>query len=319
VEKVLNQEEIDAMFRVARGRSDSGGREQGQQITPCTFRQAGQIGSEQVRSISALHEGFARNLTHWLAAYLRTAFECNLVSVEQLTYREVLLRIPDLAYLASFRLNPGESIGALQLDLSLAFPIIDVLLGGQGRSDRPARDITEIEEQILEGVVRIICRELQTAWQVLGLEFVFDERQQQTQMQRLMAPNDMTLSLSFEMRMSEVRGTLNLVFPSQVSNALLRKLSRDWSYQKPHATPETMGRLREHALEFPFAVELAFSRLPLRVSELLALVPGKILNLRTPMNAAAAIMVEGTPVFSATAVGCGSVRAAKIQSQLGSA
>jgi hypothetical protein len=34
--------------------------------------------------------------------------------------------------------------------------------------------------------MRIICRELQSAWQVLALEFEFDERQQSEQVQRLM-------------------------------------------------------------------------------------------------------------------------------------
>lgn len=316
MDKVLNQEEIDAMFRAARGNVEPDPRSRHRKVIPCNFRQAGQIGSDHVRSISALHEGFARNLTHWLAAYLRVAFECNLVSVEQIPYREVLARIPDLTYLASFRLNPGDSIGALQLDLSLAFPIIDVLLGGQGRTERPERDVTEIEEQILEGVVRIICRELQNAWLPLGLEFVFDQRQQHAQMQRLMAPNDMTLCLNFEIRMSEVRGMLNLVFPSVVSNALLRRLSRDWSYQRPHATSGTTERLRSQILDSDFVVELGLSGLPVRVKELLNLIPGSVFPLRAPATTTATLAVAGHPLFTATAVRNGAFRAAQIQAHI---
>lgn len=315
MEKVLNQEEIDAMFRAARGTLQEDARSRNRRISAFNFRQSGQIGSEHVRSISALHEGFARNLTHWLGAYLRMAFECNLVSVEQIPYREALGRIPDLTYLASFRLNPGEAIGALQIDLSVAFPIIDVLLGGQGHCQRQERDVTEIEEQILEGVVRIICRELQSSWQPLGLEFLFDQRQQQAQMQRLIAPDDLTLSLSFEIRMPDVQGVLNLIFPSVVSNAL-RKLSRDWSYQKPHATPETAARLRDNMMNCPFVVELGLPGLPVRVTEILQIAPGTVVPLHIPATTVATLAVAGRPMFSAIPVCRGTSRAAHVQASL---
>jgi len=38
----------------------------------------------------------------------------------------------------------------LQVDLAIAFPIIDLLLGGEGKGGDLGRPITEIEEQLLE-------------------------------------------------------------------------------------------------------------------------------------------------------------------------
>lgn len=313
MEKVLNQEEIDAMFRAVRGRDGAAAPQPGRKILPCNFRKAGQINSEQVGSISALHEGFARNLTHWLAAYLRTVFECNLVSVEQIPYREVLSRIPEVAYLATFRLNPMDAVGALQLDLTLAFPIIDMLLGGGGKTKAPVRDVTEIEEQILEGVVKIICRELQTAWQPLGLEFVFDQRQQPAQMQRVMAPAEMTLCLSFEIRMSDTHGALNLVFPSVVSNALLRKLAREWAYQRPHASEDARKRLIQKLLNAPFVVQLGLVEVPIRIEELLSLTPGMLLHLRRTADCPATVLVGGCEMFKATPARQLGMRAGQVQ------
>lgn len=313
MEKVLNQEEIDAMFRAARG-SGIANWKTNKNIVPCNFRQAGQINLEQVRSISGLHEGFARNLTHWLAAYLRTAFECNLVSVEQILYQEVVSRVPEIAYLATFRLSPMDAIGVLQLDLALAFPIIDMLLGGAGRTQVPIRDVTEIEEEILEGVVKIICRELQTAWQPLGLEFVFDQRQQPAQMQRVMAPGEMTLSLSFEIRMPETHGTLNLIFPSVISNALLRKMAREWSYQRPHASEGARNRLVRSLFNSAFDLELSFVDIPVSANELLSLRPGNVLRLHHSANSSAMVVVSGHRILEAKAVRQGDVRAGQVRS-----
>jgi flagellar motor switch protein FliM len=316
MQKVLNQDEIDAMFRAVRGTPAGAAPKDSKSIVPCNFRKAGYIGSDHVRSISALHEGFARNLTHWLAAYLRTSFECNLVSVEQIAYREALARIPDVAYVSSFCLNPGGAVGILQLDLAIAFPIIDVLLGGLGSAEPQVRDVTEIEEGILEGVVKIICRELQAGWQPLGLEFMFDQRQQPSQLQRMISPAELTLSLSFEIRMPEAHGNLNLIFPSVVSNALLRKLSRDWAYQKPQASAEAAGRIRERVMECPFVVELAMADLPVCAADLLKVQPGDLLPLRRAIESPANLSVGGTPLFTAVPVRKGSARAAQVKTQV---
>jgi len=48
----------------------------------------------------------ARNLTHNLAAWLRSRFQVNLVSAEQIQFNEFLLRIPEISYVASVRLEP---------------------------------------------------------------------------------------------------------------------------------------------------------------------------------------------------------------------
>ena len=217
-------------------------------IQPCDFKQAGQIKKDQVRAISNLHEGFARNLTNALGAYLRVVFEVNLVSVEQLTFREFLQRIPDLAYLATFQVNPMGATAALDLEPSLVFPIIDLLLGGVGRMNDQEREITEIEEGIMEGVVRILCGELQTAWSSLGSTFEFDERLQPAQLQRLMPPGDKTLCLSFEIHMPESHGVMNVAFPAVASNALLRKLDQDGGYSRHRGPSAARQRMTEHAL-----------------------------------------------------------------------
>jgi len=318
MEKVLNQEEIDAMVQAARGAAASGQprRSRGPTVQPWDVRQAGQIGREQMHAISLLHETFARNLTHSLGAYLRVVFEATLVSAEHLVYREFLQRIPEVTYLASCRLSPIGVSAMLQLDLKVAFPIIDVLLGGQGKSLAATREITEIEEQILESVVQIICRELGTAWQALALEFCFDQRQDPTQARRLMPPDEKTLSLSFEITMPEVRGGLSVAVPAVVSNALLRKISADWTYQKPRGPAESQERLRRRLLACSFPAELVVPRVPAHFGDLVDLAPGKLLMFRRRAAMPATWLVGGLEMFQALPVRCGQVRSARLLPRL---
>jgi flagellar motor switch protein FliM len=313
MEKVLNQQEIDAMVLRARG-GDASGKEEAKPavVTVWDVRHAGQIGREQVQSISTLHEGFARNLTHSVGAYLRIEFSAALVSAEHLTYGEVLQRIPEVSYIASCKLAPVGATALLQLDLAVAFPLIDVLLGGQGSSSVPGRQLTEIEEQILETVMRIICRELQTAWQVLALQFEFEARQHAEQVQRLMPSEEKTLSLSFEITVAESRGTLNLVFPAVVSNALLRKLSAGWVRAKLRARPDFEQRLRHHLLACPFPVELGMEIAGVPLRDLTRLSPGTLLVLRCPAHQPAALRVSGCEMFVSAMARRGRQRAAQV-------
>jgi flagellar motor switch protein FliM len=313
MEKVLNQEEIDAMVRAAR----SGGASDAQlpvqpHVEPWDVRRAGQIGREQLQAITSLHEGFARNLTHSLGAYLRVVFAATLVSAEHLTYREFLQRIPETTYLASCRLDPMGVNAALQLDLKVAFPIIDLLLGGEGKGMAATREITEIEEQILDSVARIVCRELGAAWQALALDVAFEQRLESVAAPRLMLPEEKTLSLSFEVTMPEVRGGLNVAVPAVVSNALLRKISADWSHRRPRGAADSRQRLMRRLLDCPFQAELGAKDVRVAVSALAGLAPGDMLSFARSAAEPASLLIAGQEMFLALPARCGRTRAARV-------
>jgi flagellar motor switch protein FliM len=320
MQNVLNQEEIDAMVRAARsGGPTEAGPAKAPKVEPWDVRRAGQIGREQLRAITRLHEGFARSLTIALEAYLRVVFAATLVSAEHLTYREFLERIPETTYLAACKLEPMGVTGALQLDLKVAFPIVDLLLGGEGKAVAATREITEIEEQIVESVARIVCRELGRAWQAVNLEVGFDKRVDTGEAQRLLLADEKILSLSFEITVLEVRGGLNLAVPVTVSRALLRKISAEWSDRRPRGRSEWRERLKRRLLECPFSAELEVDELRAAVGQLSQLAPGQVLALGRSASRPAALLVAGVEMFGAVPVRSGDTRAAQVLARSGEA
>jgi len=312
MEKVLNQEEIDAMVRAARSGGSSEASVDQPRAEPWDLRRAGQIGREQLEAITLLHEGFARNLTNSLGAYLRVALNTTLVSAEHLAYREFLQRIPETTYLASCRLNPMGLSAALQLDLKVAFSIIDLLLGGEGKGLAASREITEIEEQILDSVARIVCRELGAAWQALALAVEFEQRLEAGAARRLMSPAEKTLSVSFEITMPEVRGGLSLAVPSAVSNALLRKISVVGCQTRLRTSAESRQRLMRRLLDCSFQLELGAKDVPVAVSALASLAPGKLTPFARSASEPASLLIAGVERFRALPARRGEVRAARV-------
>ena len=311
MEKTLRQDEIDALFEAARTSApDASSTEVRARVVPYNFSSAGQISTDQLRAISMLNDLFARNLTHNLAAWLRTRFQVNLVSAEQIPFNEFLLRIPEISYAASVRLEPLGALSVLQLDLALAPPIIDLLLGGDGR-DGPLRELTDIEEAILASVVEIICRELTAAWQPVGLSFNFERRQMQTQVARIMSVNEKTLCLSFEIRMPHSAGLLNLAFPAVVANTILRRLTSDWGRRRHHA-PETRVRMESSVrnIRFGASLQLPTLRIPATVVENLQ--PGMVLRLDVPANTLPEWRVGGQVFSRGEPIRQGAHRAARL-------
>jgi len=312
MEKSLKQDEIDALFEAARQAAPEMERpEVRAKVVPYNFSSAGQISNEQLRAISMLNDLFARNLTHNLAAWLRTRFQVNLVSAEQIQFNEFLLRIPEISYVASVRLDPLGALSVLQLDLGLAPPIIDLLLGGEGK-DGPLRELTDIEESILASVAEIICRELTAAWQTVGLSFQFDRRQMQTQIARIIAVTEKTLCLSFEIRMPHSAGFLNLAFPAVVANTILRRLTTDWGRRKRHAADAT-ARMEAAARKILFGCSLQLPSVRVPAGALDDLKPGSIVRLNLPADVPALWRVGGQSLLRAQAIRQGPNRAARIE------
>ena len=300
------------MVRIAAARQHDRRREETRSVQPCSFRQSGQLTGDQVATVTAVHEAFARSLTQSLGAYLRITFEVNLGPIEQITYRQFVERVSESTYMMAFRPDGMSAAAAMQIDHSLVFPLVDILLGGIGHCEILPRDVTEIEEQIMEGVARIICRELEAAWAPLGTKLYLDGRQPFAQLHRFLAPSEKTLCLNFEVKLAETAGKLNLVLPVSISNTLLRKLAANFAHGKASPAVRGGGQLAAKMMDCCFPIELGIPAIKLPVNTLARLVPQSVYSLGIPVRKPASLLIAGRESFEANPVRHGRVRAAQV-------
>src|ERR1700688_5206006 len=162
-DRVLSQEEIDNAFRNARETPDEV--DPLPKAQPYDFRRPDRIAKDQLRAIHNLHENFARSLASSLSGYLRAYVAVNLVSVEQLSFMEFTHCLPSPTCMISLGMQPFDGNAVLEINPTLVFPILEMLLGGSGKvPTKINREITEIEQSIMEGLLRIVLHDLRAAW-----------------------------------------------------------------------------------------------------------------------------------------------------------
>ena len=96
---------------------------------------------DQVRALQVLHEGFARNFQSALAGMLRTPVEVRVTGVHQLPLEEFMDSLPRPTALMVLSCEPFEGTFLLEMNPSIACPVIERLLGsdryGAWQQDKP--------------------------------------------------------------------------------------------------------------------------------------------------------------------------------------
>src|SRR5579859_734606 len=148
-DRVLSQDEIDDVFRHLRDTPDED--DPAKRALPYDFRRPDRIAKDQLHAIHLLHENFARALASSLSAYLRAYVAVNLVSVEQLSFMEFTQCLPSPTCIISLGMRPFDGNAVMEINPTLVFPILEMLLGGSGKiATKINREMTEIEQSIME-------------------------------------------------------------------------------------------------------------------------------------------------------------------------
>jgi flagellar motor switch protein FliM len=314
-DRVLSQEEIDSVFRSLRqgpAQEDPGAAAQ-----TYDFRRPDRIAKDQLRAIHLLHENFARSLSSSLSAFLRAYVAVNLVSVEQLSFLEFSQCLPSPSCIISLGMRPYDGNSLLEINPTLVFPILEMLLGGSGKPGvKVTREITEIEQAILETVYRIILNDLRNAWQaVTPIDFVIESHETEPQMLQILAPNEAVVAVSMEARIGDNTGMMNIGIPSIIVKMLRQKFDQQWSMRRSHSTLSDQERMLKLVRAARVCLDLRLQGQTMRVDELLRLEPGHVLTFDHPATKLISLLMNGRLKYRAAPTTTGQKRAVEFASE----
>jgi flagellar motor switch protein FliM len=285
-------------------------------IHSCNFRYAGRLSNENARALTTLHEKFAVNVTNSLEVYLGTSIRLKLVSLEQTALRDYGTTLAPNAYLLPCALNVMESSFLIEMDVRLIFPIIDLLLGGSGTtSSDEARELTEIDEEIMESITALIIKEVDRSWRALNLALSPAHCIKPSMLSQIYPANEKLVLLMFEMTVGVTTGSFKIVLPTSFVGYLLRHLKAAQS-KKISSRHLPNPSLRERILDCAFTVAVDITHMRVLVKDLIGLKPGTILKMKAPVKNPGRLTVEGVDIFEALPVRNGNLKAAQLCGRL---
>ncbi|HUS88547.1 MAG TPA: flagellar motor switch protein FliM [Desulfosporosinus sp.] len=292
---VLSQAEIDALLSaLSDGQVDAEEMKitkTQKRIRVYDFKRPNKFSKDQIHSLQNIYENYCRSLNTYFSGQLHSLIESKVLSIEQLTYDEFIRSLPNPTVLGLFSLNPLEGTVLMEVSPTLAFAVVDRLLGGQGQGQGQGaeknRELTEIERTIVERRLSQIIELTEEAWsEVYELKPQFVAMETNPQFTQIVAPNEMIVLVTLEVRVGEEVGMINICMPYLVLEPILDKLSTFFlfSTQAKVTSPEQVQAIRRK-IEWAKVDMVAFlGHSEILVRDLLDLAKGDVIPLNQSVH-----------------------------------
>ena len=286
--EVLSQDEIDQLLQaISSGESEDTDFKpvnDTRKIKIYDFKRPDKFSKEQIRTVSIMHETFARLTTTSLSAQLRSLVHVHVASVDQLTYEEFIRSIPTPTTLAVINMDPLKGNAVLEIDPAITFSMIDRLFGGTGQGAKVSRDLTDIEQSVMEGIIVRILANMREAWtQVIDLRPRLGQIETNPQFAQIVPPSEMVVLVTLETKVGEEEGMMNFCIPYITIEPIISKLSSQFWFSsvRRSSTTQYLGVLKEKLSDVDMDVVAEIGTINMPIRDVLALRVGDVVRLST--------------------------------------
>lgn len=303
---ILSQNEIDALLSaLSTGEmtaDDMKKEEETRKVKVYDFKRALRFSKDQIRSLTRIHENFARLLTTYFSAQLRTYVQINVASVDQIPFEEFIRSIPNMTLINIFEVPPLDGNILMEVNPNIAYSMLDRLMGGVGASPGKIDNLTEIESKIMTNLFERSFDNLREAWSgIIDIDPFLTEMEVNPQFLQMISPNETVVVISFNIMIGESSGMINICIPHVVLEPIVPNLSvRYWMQSnKKEPTEEQSMMLEKRLKKAPLPVVAELGHGQLSVEEFLYLQVGDVVPLNHKIDEPLIVKVGDIPKFTA--------------------
>jgi flagellar motor switch protein FliM len=187
---------------------------------------------------------------------------------------------PDVMAIIDFSPLTGSIL--LEISPNIAFCCIDRILGGRGSMTQEIREFTEIENALLERTISQLLNQYKASWEnVINITPRLDKTETNPQFAQIISPNEMIALITFNVKISEAEGMMNICIPYMVVEPIMSKLTTKFWYSLVEKEPIANAKeMLEHKLKNTFIpVRGILGKTNITVAEMLELSSGDVLAL----------------------------------------
>ncbi|PWA13512.1 flagellar motor switch protein FliM [Pueribacillus theae] len=301
---ILSQNEIDALLSaITTGEMDAEElkrEDEERKVKVYDFKRALRFSKDQIRSLTRIHENYARLLTTLFSAQLRTYVDITVASVEQLPYEEFIRSVPSMTIMNVFEAAPLEGRMLIEVNPNISFAMLDRLLGGKGESVNKVENLTEIETKLMKQLFENSLDAFQEAWEsIIEIEPTMLDFEVNPQFLQLVSPNETVVVISLTMSIAETSGLINICIPHVVLEPVIPNLSMHyWMQTNQKARSEYEVELLQKRVQqahLPIVAQLGTSEI--NINDFLHLNTNDVIRLEQKISEPLLIKIGETPKF----------------------
>lgn len=303
--EVLSQSEIDALLSaISTGEMDADElkKEQSEKkVKVYDFKRALRFSKDQIRSLTRIHENFARLLTTYFSAQLRTLVQINVASADQVPYEEFIRSVPKMTILNVFEVPPLDGHILMEVNPNIAYAMMDRILGGVGVSVSNVENLTEIETKIMSNTFEKAFESLAEAWaSVADIDPILAEFEVNPQFLQMVSPNETVVVISLNTTIGETSGMINICIPHVVLEPIIPNLSVHYWMQtiNKEREPEEIALLEKRVQSAPVPITAELGSSQITIQDFLSLDVGDVIELETRIDEPLLIKISDVPKFT---------------------
>jgi flagellar motor switch protein FliM len=302
---VLSQSEIDALLSaLSTGEmtaDEMKKEEETRKVKVYDFKRALRFSKDQIRSLTRIHENFARLLTTFFSAQLRTYVQITVASVDQIPFEEFIRSIPNMTLINVFEVPPLDGNILMEINPNIAYSMLDRLMGGQGISNSKVDSLTEIETKIMTNLFERSFDNLREAWaNVADIDPIMTELEVNPQFLQMISPNETVVVISFNTIIGETSGMINICIPHVVLEPIVPNLSvRYWMQtNKKEVSPEQLEILENRVKKADLQIVAELGKTEISIEDFLLLQPQDVIQLNQKIEDPLVLRIGDVPKFS---------------------
>lgn len=267
------------------------------------FRRPTKLSRDHTRILQIAYETFARQYTTLLTSTLRAIAQVSLISIEQLSYDEYVSALENPTLLSTINLEPLAGVMVHELSMQTAMTWVDHLLGGPGGANQPERQLTDIEEALVRGMLDRVLNELRYALDALGtLSLTLAGIEYNAQFAQACAASDTVVVASFEMKVGAVECVSTICLPfNAIAPRLEAAVGHGGLSDRQRESREAAAVAMAAGMEtVPVDVAVRLRPTTMRPQQILELAVGDVVHL--PHRSSTAMSVTAADVVFAHAV-----------------
>ncbi|MCL1788737.1 MAG: flagellar motor switch protein FliM [Oscillospiraceae bacterium] len=227
----LTQEQIDAMLNSAMSGEVLEIDPSSMEITikDYDFRAPKKLTKERMKTLDSIFDNYARLMSSYLTGLLRLYCKVTLVSIEEQKYFEFNNALPDYVIMGISSLKVDDEdvddvTAIVQLSNSISYIMIDRLLGGRGEYTDSERDFTEIETNVMGGIVKNMVSMFQEPWEnYVEVQPELEKIETNSRVVSNIGYDDTMVIAVLEVHLNEVKSIVSVCIPALELDGLMQK------------------------------------------------------------------------------------------------